>query len=260
MMDYQADLSLSSLQFRSLMDFSEQVQKAHSFEDLIARSNRYFGALGATALNCGMFESETSAMIGMSSNMKADWLEQYVAEDMAASDPIAAHFGRKDHAAAIGWGDPDRMPDRPDERGVYFAASAAGYRNMLLVPVKPEGQAFTTAVAFFNDMADPEARRYAVENGGLIMLAGSMMGLRAVQLFSRGAEGRNWLALQRSPLSPRELEVLKWLARGLRTDQIAYQLDLRPVTIHMHLRSARKKLGARTREQMMAQAALRGFL
>jgi DNA-binding CsgD family transcriptional regulator len=55
-------------------------------------------------------------------------------------------------------------------------------------------------------------------------------------------------------LSPREREILRWLAAGLRTDRIAFRLGVKPVTIHMHLKSARRKLGARTREQMMAIA------
>ena len=57
-----------------------------------------------------------------------------------------------------------------------------------------------------------------------------------------------------SPLTAREREVLLWLGRGERTDQIAYRLGLQPVTVSLHLRTARSKLGARTREQALALA------
>ena len=63
-----------------------------------------------------------------------------------------------------------------------------------------------------------------------------------------------------SPLSDREREVLLWLGRGERTDQIAYRLDLKPVTVSLHLKNARDKVGARTREQALALAIARGWI
>lgn len=55
-------------------------------------------------------------------------------------------------------------------------------------------------------------------------------------------------------LSAREIECLQWLATGFRTQQIAYKMDLKPVTIDFHFRRARKKLGVKTREHALAKA------
>lgn len=55
-------------------------------------------------------------------------------------------------------------------------------------------------------------------------------------------------------LSPREREVLLWLASGLRTAEIAHRMGIEPVTVGLHLQGARRKLGARTREQALAIA------
>ena len=55
-------------------------------------------------------------------------------------------------------------------------------------------------------------------------------------------------------LTERERECLVWLAQGLRTDQIADRMSIRPVTVDMHMRNARTRLGARTREQALAIA------
>lgn len=57
-----------------------------------------------------------------------------------------------------------------------------------------------------------------------------------------------------SELTEREAETLLWLSKGLRTDQIAHQMGIRPVTVDLHMRNARRKLGARTREQALAFA------
>lgn len=57
-----------------------------------------------------------------------------------------------------------------------------------------------------------------------------------------------------SPLSAREREVLLWLAAGNHTAMIASRMGIEPVTVSKHLATARRKLGARTREQALAIA------
>jgi DNA-binding NarL/FixJ family response regulator len=50
-------------------------------------------------------------------------------------------------------------------------------------------------------------------------------------------------------LSPRELEVLDGLCRGLSNKEIARELDLQEVTIKLHVRTLCKKLDAKNRTQ-----------
>lgn len=59
-------------------------------------------------------------------------------------------------------------------------------------------------------------------------------------------------------LTSRETEALQWTARGLRTDMIAAKMNLRPVTVELHLRNARTKLSAKTRDQAVAIALVAG--
>ena len=54
--------------------------------------------------------------------------------------------------------------------------------------------------------------------------------------------------------SPRERECVTWLAKGLRTKQIADKLGLKEVTIYLYIQNARHKLQAKTREQLVAKA------
>ncbi|WP_425407615.1 response regulator transcription factor [Hwanghaeella sp.] len=60
----------------------------------------------------------------------------------------------------------------------------------------------------------------------------------------------------RVSLTDRERECLSWLAKGLRTGRIAERFGLADVTVALHLSNARKKLGATTRDQAMAQAIM----
>ncbi|VAW22708.1 hypothetical protein MNBD_ALPHA11-88 [hydrothermal vent metagenome] len=74
-------------------------------------------------------------------------------------------------------------------------------------------------------------------------------------------------ALAKSPrsapktnLSAREIECLQWLATGLRTQQIAHKMGLKPVTIEFHFRKARQKLEVSTREHALAKALSFGLI
>lgn len=59
-------------------------------------------------------------------------------------------------------------------------------------------------------------------------------------------------------LTPRERECLLWLARGLRVAGIAERLHVAEVTVELHLRGARRKLRAATREEALVKAILDG--
>lgn len=61
-------------------------------------------------------------------------------------------------------------------------------------------------------------------------------------------------------LASREREVLLWLARGLRTAEIAHRLNLKEVTINLHVVKARRKPEAASREQAVAGAIIVGAI
>ncbi len=61
-------------------------------------------------------------------------------------------------------------------------------------------------------------------------------------------------------LSPRERDVLSWLALGLRPDEIATTLGVGYRTVDKYIVSARQKLGARTRDHAVARAIAFGLI
>ncbi len=119
---------------------------------------------------------------------------------------------------------------------------------------------FSVSITIRNELEPERGLAFLDSSFCLLQLAAHIVGQRAAVLFEERANGEHWYAFNRPILSPREREILCWLAKGLRTEQIAYQLNLKPVTVHMHLKSARNKLGAKTREQMIALAVQRGLL
>lgn len=67
-------------------------------------------------------------------------------------------------------------------------------------------------------------------------------------------------AYQKQVLTERQIECLSWLAQGLRTQQIADAMSVQPITVEHHLKQAREKLKASTREQALARAIQKGWV
>jgi DNA-binding CsgD family transcriptional regulator len=61
-------------------------------------------------------------------------------------------------------------------------------------------------------------------------------------------------------LTPREIECLEWLGRGLRAYGIGTKLGIGVPTVATHLSGARKELGAATREQALVLALRHGLI
>jgi DNA-binding NarL/FixJ family response regulator len=61
-------------------------------------------------------------------------------------------------------------------------------------------------------------------------------------------------------LSSRQISCLQLLAQGKRIQQIAYTLNIKPITVDHHIKLARTNLQATTREQAIARAIIKGII
>jgi DNA-binding NarL/FixJ family response regulator len=122
-------------------------------------------------------------------------------------------------------------------------------------------------VIVFTGAVDRESLRAALQAGaGGLVWKGDPISELAVAA-ERVMSGAGYIAPRmrdhlaaatRARLSPREREVLFLLATGLTNEEIAAQLGLSPETTRTQLRSAMRKLGARTRTHAVAIATAGG--
>lgn len=119
-----------------------------------------------------------------------------------------------------------------------------------------------TGVAILSGNAPAKTAREALEAGAMGFIPktmGAQSLLNAVRFMSAG-EKYVPLDLMRdeeqasahplaAKLTPRELEVLEGLCRGLSNKEIARELDLQEVTIKLHVRTLCRKLDAKNRTQ-----------
>lgn len=256
-----ARLKLSYAQFEHLQTLSRSALAEKSYPGLFRILADFSRDIGAGAVNCAVFDNSRHALVGVSTTMSPQAVDRYFSENLALDDPLIPRINVDPQPALLGWGlGVTPLWQKGNSARMFDAMQQDGYHGLAYFPVPVAGNPFSVSITFRNQL-DPE-RGHAFLNSeyGLIQLAADIVGHRAAALFQGRETGEHWHAFTPPVLSPREREIIQWLAAGLRTEQIAHQLNLKPVTIHMHLRSARHKLGARTREQMMALAALRGLL
>lgn len=106
----------------------------------------------------------------------------------------------------------------------------------------------------------PGARFVPLDSDSHVLLGGQPA---AQQFFS---EVRTFLDVDQKPpsnaahLSPRQTEILTWVAQGQTDKQIARDLGLSPRTVEMHVAGAMKALHCSTRAQAVHQAMQDGLL
>lgn len=64
----------------------------------------------------------------------------------------------------------------------------------------------------------------------------------------------------KSPLTPRELECLRWVLKGKSDTDMAKILGISHTTVHFHIEQVKKKLGVKTRTQAAAIIVTLGYL
>jgi NarL family two-component system response regulator LiaR len=80
------------------------------------------------------------------------------------------------------------------------------------------------------------------------------LGMRLIEQLRKTPEGRGGLRPVKSPLTPREWEVVDLLSESKTTDEIAELLVLSSETVRSHVKNILRKLNARSREEAVEAA------
>jgi RNA polymerase sigma factor (sigma-70 family) len=111
------------------------------------------------------------------------------------------------------------------------------------------------AVGFLSKDLDidvlPRALRGAVEGEAVIS---RRMSMRLVEQLRRAPEGTTGMRPVKSPLTPREWEVIDLLYEGMTTERIAETLVLSSETVRSHVKNILRKLNARSRQEAVEMA------
>lgn len=183
-----------------------------------------------------------------------EWLSHYHQSNYQEIDPFlnmcCATFAPMSTGAAY----LDRYEHlTPEQRNLIMEAAETGFKAGISSTFKMTSKKGAGAWNIMSDRPREVVEAILAEHGDTMQLAAFC----AHQTLSKARSVKKCIIPQ---ISSREAECLKWLATGLRTQQIAYRIGLKPVTVEFHLRNARKKLGAATREHALAIAISKNLI
>ncbi|MBD3624291.1 MAG: autoinducer binding domain-containing protein [Rhodobacteraceae bacterium] len=186
-------------------------------------------------------------------NITADWLPARPGTDLRAcaeTDPLFTYACRGIRPLLTGEAFMHRYPELSvRDRELIERAAVTGLNAGIAVPTQIRS---ANSVAGWNLLTS--AGRTGVEElwqrhgGAIAFLAHAVHEL----LIATGPP--------EAELTGRETDCLRYLGMGLRTKEIAHRMGVQPVTVEYHFANARRKLGARTREQALVLAIRAGLI
>lgn len=186
--------------------------------------------------------------------MPTAWMAHYTERNHARIDPFIRYCAAS--PAPIGTGI-DYLEEHSyldaRERGFIREAAETGFRSGMSCMIRVKGPMGAAGWNLGSTMTREHLEQIFAREGDILRLAAHLSHEKLVQSDSSTEMGA-------PVLSPRETECLQWLAAGLRTKEIADRMGIRPITVELHLRNARNRLGALTREQALARAIASGLL
>lgn len=223
---------------------------------------RFFSAHGAGAINYGVMDSKTGALIGMQATMPADFMAHYVDTGLHEHDHLVQHMRESSQTLLSGMAvDAKRFDPNSGTHRMLQEIEEAGYNALMLLPVAGTHLGHKWALNFACQMKPEEFKLFAAEKQDCLKLAAHIAhAYLGYDLLGPEAPTDGWFSPENVRLTARERDVLTWLAKGLRNQRIADKMRLAPVTVNKHIGTAKRKLGARTREQAVAIALVANLI
>ena len=138
--------------------------------------------------------------------------------------------------------------DAVDTIHAKAAQDLMALRNALIIPIPTVGKRGSSGVSFYSTQDSERFEQLWRDKGLVFAYASHAAHLRMQQL--------RVTPQPTAALTTREIDCLLWTARGLRAKEIAHKLDIREVTVGLHLANARKKLEAKTLPEAVVRAVM----
>ncbi len=194
------------------------------------------------------------------------WLDHYAAENYAAVDPWAAMaLQTKSPVVYSHKRRSELFPERKSKvERLCNEMMESDLRGSVLLPGMTT-EASCIGMNVWSGENDRQFRIWANEYKDTLSLSACLAAAFLSDMLEEAStvpeifEFKN-VRQKDNPLTLREQEALLWLAKGYRTDRISDRMNITNATVAFHIQSARKRLGAATREQAVALAIARGLI
>lgn len=212
-------------------------------------------SLGAVAVNGGGIHPESRTIHWGVSSMAPDWLQEYTENRYHEVDPLlwGMRVQRLPELHSAGAALPG-MPQDPRLPEMRAGLLRHGYHWFWAHLWREGPYEKMISIATTEDLRE----HFGPDAAILIRMVSALMAARLTPPDT--APPLYGDATGYAALSPREKDALRGLAEGLDNVRLAERMGVAEVTVRMHLRNARRKMGAGSREQALALALARGAL
>ena len=185
-------------------------------------------------------------------NCSSDWVSHYIANRYCRDDIVLRLTPYK--AKPFLWTEITKSRFLTDQQtNVLQEAGSAGLQNGATVPIHGPGD-IEAYVMVANSVHDIEFAKLFLDRRHELHLLSTYAHERVVDLTSKNEKKLN------DPLSPRELEVLKWSALGKGRWEISKILSISEETVKAHIENACRKLRVKNKTHAVATAMHNGII
>ena len=213
-----------------------------------AAAFRPLGFAGATFFNLGHPTRGLNPRPVFGLPVPDAWIEQYQQQGLAQQDAALARSLRS--AEAFTWSELEKAPGAGPSAS-YFRTGRSFVPDMLICPMTADDGAAATVGLWMDAPRELGEMERALAQSLAALFA--TLGQRRLRLPQR-------ISAPRAQLSRRELQCIYWVANGKGDLEIGERLGLSSSTVHHHVESAKSKLQARSRVELVHSAAELGLI
>jgi LuxR family transcriptional regulator, quorum-sensing system regulator BjaR1 len=231
---------------RRTLEFIEQLQRLETAEEicgLIAAELARYGLTFITSFRLPGPGDPPEQAIDLNTR-PADYIEHYVSQNYVDRDPLVREL--RWSVLPFTWDDVRNTRQLSKaERSIIDEGRDFGANNGMVIPIVSA----TGSVGLFCPCGrEPDLSQRARS-------ALDVIGVYSYHALRRlAAQGRREQRPKSAPLTPREREIMKWVATGKTDDEIADILTIGRETVTTHVDNAKRKLNATRRTYAVVQA------
>jgi LuxR family quorum sensing-dependent transcriptional regulator len=235
----------SDIYARRMLEFVERLQKLDNYEDIcreITAEMEWFGFSHVSHICLpGPGQSQTDSL--MLNTRPRDYVENYIEKNHVVRDPVMTELRRNLNPCS--WSEIRNSRDlNRAERTIMDEAREFGVLEGLTIPIISESGSISLFCPCGKDPILTRPARAALE---------------IIGIYTHHALQRATLVGQRkgpshTPLTPREREIMQWVAAGKTDEEIADILSIGTTTVTTHVENAKQKLDAFRRTYAVVQA------
>ena len=233
--------------FQEFMDAVQTADDEQAFERIAARVTRQLGFRWFAYLR---LVDDTPSLI---SSYPKSWTGRYFDLHYQNLDPVVQR-ARRDYDLFNWSGEPKATGNR-EQRRFFDEAMTFGIKSGLTVPIRA-GFGQMAAFTLASDDKATHLDQFVTESKDVLQLVGMYFHVYRTTQLKAQPDSRTTEPM----LTQRERQCLAWTARGKSVADIATLVGITPRTTVFHLENARRKFGASTITQCVAEALRRGLL